>query len=156
MNAQPVPIVSGSHFFPVAPLLCTKLIPACLVMSLKVTCAAAGAASAAHSDIAMNDFRMTFMALLLAPCNRGMFFGDLVRSLALGFRWCQRRRSMLVNQLALVVIFRMEPPVRPGDDLGRLVGLEAHIELLVLRSFRAVPDTLVSQHQIVVCLQVFR
>src|SRR5580704_9711331 len=41
MNAHPGPMVSGSHFFPAAPLLCTKLMPACLVMSRKRTCALA-------------------------------------------------------------------------------------------------------------------
>src|ERR1017187_10285082 len=36
MNAQPVPMVSGSHFFPKAPLLCVKWMPAWAVMSRKV------------------------------------------------------------------------------------------------------------------------
>src|SRR5271165_3028750 len=39
MNAHPGPMVSGNHFLPAAPLLCTKLMPACLVMSRKRTCA---------------------------------------------------------------------------------------------------------------------
>src|SRR5271157_1024675 len=41
MNAHPGPMVSGNHFFPAEPLLCTKLMPACLVMSRKCTCALA-------------------------------------------------------------------------------------------------------------------
>src|ERR1039457_109555 len=36
MNAQPGPMVSGSHFFPKAPLLCVKWMPAWAVMSRKV------------------------------------------------------------------------------------------------------------------------
>src|SRR5580693_5594181 len=35
MKAQPGPIVSGNHFFPNAPLLWVKRIPACAVMSRK-------------------------------------------------------------------------------------------------------------------------
>src|SRR5215831_10338263 len=35
MNAQPGPIVSGRYFFPKAPLLCLKWMPACSVMSRK-------------------------------------------------------------------------------------------------------------------------
>src|SRR5687767_10776198 len=42
MNAQPDPIVSGSHFLPALPALCVNLIPADAVTSLKVTCANAG------------------------------------------------------------------------------------------------------------------
>src|SRR6185295_13507412 len=33
-KAQPVPIVSGRYFFPKAPLLCLKCIPACAVISV--------------------------------------------------------------------------------------------------------------------------
>src|SRR5208337_3512769 len=39
MKAQPGPMVSGSHFFPKAPLLWVKWMPAWAVMSRKVTCA---------------------------------------------------------------------------------------------------------------------
>src|SRR5438270_8244428 len=38
MNAHPGPMVSGNHFFPNAPLLWRKWIPACAVMSRKVIC----------------------------------------------------------------------------------------------------------------------
>ncbi len=34
-NAQPEPIVSGSHFFPALPLLCVNLMPAAAVTSVK-------------------------------------------------------------------------------------------------------------------------
>src|SRR6476620_7039042 len=34
MKAQPEPIVSGKYFFPNAPLLCLKRIPACAVTSV--------------------------------------------------------------------------------------------------------------------------
>src|SRR5712664_2039991 len=37
MKATPGPSVSGKNFFPNAPLLCTKRIPACCVTSRKVT-----------------------------------------------------------------------------------------------------------------------
>src|SRR5215467_16232089 len=39
MKAQPGPMVSGSHFFPKAPLLWVKWMPAWEVMSRKVICA---------------------------------------------------------------------------------------------------------------------
>src|SRR5437588_13083714 len=38
MNAQPGPMVSGRYFFPNAPLLCVKWMPACEVMSRKRIC----------------------------------------------------------------------------------------------------------------------
>src|SRR5215469_12469724 len=38
MNAQPGPIVSGKYFFPNAPLLCVKWMPAWAVTSRKVIC----------------------------------------------------------------------------------------------------------------------
>src|SRR5208337_4409212 len=43
MNAQPGPMVSGSHFFPKAPLLWVKWMPARAVMSRKVMCSCADA-----------------------------------------------------------------------------------------------------------------
>src|SRR5579864_6560153 len=42
MNAHPGPMVSGSHFFPNAPLLWVKWMPACAVMSRKCTWAHTG------------------------------------------------------------------------------------------------------------------
>ena len=67
----------------------------------------------------------------------------------------QRRRNMLVNQLAFVVVLGMQPPIRPGDRLRRLIGLEAQVELLVLRGLGGVAHPLVTEHQVVVGLQVF-
>src|SRR5450755_4701650 len=57
MKAQPGPMVSGSHFFPNAPLLWLKWIPAWAVISRKVTCAwatlaAANKNKAHHGDTA--------------------------------------------------------------------------------------------------------
>src|SRR6266851_8249415 len=50
MNAQPGPMVSGSHFFPKAPLLWVKWMPAWAVMSRKVTCAGARIAAAGRKS----------------------------------------------------------------------------------------------------------
>src|ERR1700693_3885049 len=50
MKAQPGPMVSGSHFFPKAPLLWVKWMPAWAVMSRKVTCARAASAEASRKD----------------------------------------------------------------------------------------------------------
>src|SRR3984893_14356024 len=49
MNAQPGPMVSGSHFFPKAPLLWVKWMPAWAVMSRNVTCAGATIAAAGRN-----------------------------------------------------------------------------------------------------------
>src|SRR5208283_58225 len=68
MNAQPAPMVSGSHFFPAAPLLCTKLMPACLVISRNVTCAADVEARTAHrSSKKKKDLCMAFMGSVICP-----------------------------------------------------------------------------------------
>src|SRR6266849_1929158 len=50
MNAQPGPMVSGSHFFPKAPLLWVKWMPAWAVMSRKVMCCCACAKLATTSS----------------------------------------------------------------------------------------------------------
>src|SRR5215469_2692747 len=134
MKAQPAPIVSGSHFLPAAPLLWTKLRPACRVMSLKVTCALDRPTSAAHTMTSENDFRMTFMARLFASSIRSLLRCDT----RYGFRRRKRHGNMLVNQLAFVVVLLMQASVRPGDRLCRLVCLEAQIKLLVLGSLGGV------------------
>src|SRR5712671_4580781 len=55
MKAQPGPMVSGSHFFPKAPLLWVKWIPAWAVMSRKVTCAGEVAAANRKSSTSHGD-----------------------------------------------------------------------------------------------------
>src|SRR5208337_1883587 len=68
MKAHPGPIVSGSHFFPAAPLLCTKLMPACLVMSRKRTCALTVHTNAAQIISEERKTRRTqFMGLFIGP-----------------------------------------------------------------------------------------
>src|SRR6516225_1511262 len=67
MNAQPAPMVSGSHFFPAAALLCTKLMPACLLISRNVTCADPVETSAVDTRMKKNDRCMTLMELVICP-----------------------------------------------------------------------------------------
>src|SRR5712671_6953147 len=55
MKAQPGPMVSGSHFFPKAPLLWVKWIPACVVTSRKTCCAAERSGAAARKPAARRD-----------------------------------------------------------------------------------------------------
>src|SRR5581483_4184681 len=45
----------------------------------------------------------------------------------------QRGRRVLVNGLPFIVVLGMKLPVGTGDRLGRLVGLEAQVELLLAR-----------------------
>src|SRR5712691_4160112 len=69
--------------------------------------------------------------------------------------WSCRNRNVLVNLLSLVVILRMKLPVRPGDELGCLVGLEAFVQSLLARRQLRIAQPLIAQHQSVVSLQVF-
>src|ERR1017187_6274558 len=99
MKAHPTPMVSGSHFLPAAPLLCTKLMPACLVISRNVTCAAPAVARVTHIKISKNDFRMSFMGSGLFACCVDYVFFRHRRSL---LHRSKRNRNMLVNQLPFV------------------------------------------------------
>src|SRR5271166_505554 len=72
MNAHPGPMVSGSHFLPAAPLLCTKLIPACLVMSRKRTCPRAVQTKADESSNKERKTRpVAVMKLFIGPGSPG-------------------------------------------------------------------------------------
>src|SRR6185503_2337233 len=44
-----------------------------------------------------------------------------------------RNRNVLVNLLSLVVVVGMKLPVRPGDELGRLVSFEPFVKSLFAR-----------------------
>src|SRR5271157_2811712 len=99
--------------------------PACLVMSLNVTCAAHVETNAAHNRKRDDDFRMTFMACLVASCDHSTFLGDAGRSFRRSHCRAERCGNMLVNQLAFVVVLGMETPIRPGNHLRRLIGLKA-------------------------------
>ncbi len=63
---------------------------------------------------------------------------------------------MFVNRLTLVVIFRIAEPVGTCDRLGRFVGLESQISGLMLARHLFVAHSSVSEHQVVVGLQIFR
>src|SRR5215472_17288796 len=72
MNAQPGPIVSGKYFFPNAPLLWVKWIPACAVMSRKVICWAE-ATPVTHKETsqhALNDRMQSFVCSLERPVSQ--------------------------------------------------------------------------------------
>jgi len=49
----------------------------------------------------------------------------------------------------------MSLAVRPGDCLRRFIGLEAQISRFVFVRFGVVAEAVVTQHQVVMCLQVF-
>src|SRR5438876_4900076 len=59
---------------------------------------------------------------------------------------------VLVNRLALVVVFGVRLTVRPGNGLRGFVGLETEISRLVLVGFGIIAEAVVTQHQIVVRL----
>jgi hypothetical protein len=62
---------------------------------------------------------------------------------------------VLVDRLALVVVLRMRLPIRAGECLCGFVGFEAQITGLMVLSLPLVAKTSVTEHQIVVRLQVF-
>src|SRR5215467_5997206 len=62
---------------------------------------------------------------------------------------------MLVNGLALVIVFEMHPPIRPGNGLRRLVRLKSKISNLVIMRLLLVTESFVTKHQVVMRLQVF-
>ncbi len=61
---------------------------------------------------------------------------------------------MLVDVLALVVVFGIELAVGAGDGLRRFVGFEAQVASLMLFSHLFVTETVVAKHKVVVRLQV--
>src|SRR5271166_5323216 len=64
--------------------------------------------------------------------------------------WIERRRHVLVNGLAFVVVLGMHPAIRAGDGLRGLVRFEAQVPLLILVGLLKVADTFVAKHHIVV------
>src|SRR6266851_8598145 len=66
----------------------------------------------------------------------------------------QWQRNMLVNCLPLVIIFGVRLAIGPGNGLSGLVGLEPQIADFMLVRLLVVVQPLVTQHEIVVCLQV--
>src|SRR5258708_36370978 len=73
-----------------------------------------------------------------------------------GLRGCESDANVLVNRLALVVVFGMRLAVGTSDGLRRFIGFEAQIAGLVFVGFGVVAETVVAKHQVVVCLQIFR
>ena len=63
---------------------------------------------------------------------------------------------MLVNLLALVIVLGIELAVRPGDGLGSLIRLETQIADLVFVRLLLIAQAVVTEHQVIVRLQVFR
>src|SRR6266702_3398589 len=63
--------------------------------------------------------------------------------------------EVLVNRLALVVVFGVRLTVRPGDGLRGFVGLETEISRLVLAGFGIIAEAVVAEHQVVMRLQIF-
>ena len=63
---------------------------------------------------------------------------------------------MLVNQLPLVVVFRMCQAIRARQCLGGLISFEAQVKLLLMLCLIRFPQSLVAEHEIVMGLKVFR
>ena len=63
---------------------------------------------------------------------------------------------MFVNELPLVVVFRMRLAIRAGKCLRGLISFEAHIQLLLMLRLVRLTQALIAEHEIVVSLQVFR
>src|SRR5215470_161146 len=63
---------------------------------------------------------------------------------------------VFVYLLALIVIFRMKLAVWSGYELRRFVGFESLIERLLSGSHFGIAEPLVTEHQIVMGLKVFR
>lgn len=63
---------------------------------------------------------------------------------------------MLVNQLSLVIIFRMCLAIKAGESLGGLICFEAQVKLLLMLCLFRVTQPLIAEHEIVVGLKVFR
>src|SRR5262245_23576433 len=70
---------------------------------------------------------------------------------SLGDAW---RRTVLMDQLPLVVVFRRLEPVRSSNRLSRFVCFEAGVQRSLPRCERRVTYALVGQHQVVVGIQV--
>src|SRR5687767_10097394 len=63
---------------------------------------------------------------------------------------------MLVDRLSLVVVVRTELSIRPGDRLRGFVSLEPSIQRLVLRRRFGLTQAPITEHQVVMCLQILR
>ncbi len=63
---------------------------------------------------------------------------------------------MLVNQLPLVVIFRMCLPISAGQGLGGFISFETQIKLLLMLCLVRFSQPLIAKHEVVVGLKVFR
>ena len=62
---------------------------------------------------------------------------------------------MFVNRLTLVVIFRIAEPIGSCDRLGGFVGLKSQISCLMFPRHLFVAHPSISEHQVVVGLQIF-
>src|SRR5262245_35106762 len=169
-TTTPDPIVSGRYFLPNAPLLWTKRMPAACVMSVNCTGVAAlnlpatikATKKRQHETQRGTVFRGFVVSWLdiggrlvrtrgrAAVTGRRVSPGDLCET---GPRRCG---PMLVNLLPLVVIVGRLQAVRAGDRLRRLVGLEALVQLLLPLGELGVAQPLVTEHQVVMRLQVLR
>ena len=63
---------------------------------------------------------------------------------------------MLVNQLTLVIVFRVRLAISAGEGLGGLISLEAQIKLLLMLCLVRLSQPLIAEHEVIVSLQVFR
>src|SRR5947209_9941443 len=81
------------------------------------------------------------------------------RSFSMGSRHCgsapgQRYRNMFMDRLALVVVLCVQLTVGAGDGLSCLVGLETQVADLVFARLLFVSQAGVTQHEVVVSLQI--
>ena len=61
---------------------------------------------------------------------------------------------MLMDGLALVVVLGVNQTIRTGKGLRRLIGFEAQIAFLIFVRSIGISQTAITQHEIVVCLQI--
>ena len=61
---------------------------------------------------------------------------------------------MLMDGLALVVVLGVNQTIRTGKGLRRLIGFEAQIAFLIFVRLIGISQTAITQHEIVVCLQI--
>ena len=148
MNATPGPIVSGSHFLPNAPLLCTKWIPAACVTSSKRTrwlaaacCGAAWPSARASIEPMTNQRRCdayrgerncspvkVHQSDSLVLCGRTAYFGATDVAAGSGAERCSwiGCRSLLSSGC--------ESTIGTHESLRGFIGFESQIALLKFRS----------------------
>src|SRR5712691_3292526 len=123
---QPGPSVSGSHFLPSRPELCSKWIPTCTVTSVNRT-----VVSSVRGGAVRHEIRHA------RP-----------KSVANG--------RVIVDRLSFIVVLRAHLSWAGGQLLRGLVGFEAPEQGLLVHGVVRLSQPSVAEHQVVMSLHVFR